>query len=71
MVNEGILTQDEGQIMEEFSATFRKAYPRGQSSTEANINNLQKDPVWLAVVHAAGDAKVRLKKVQSNQKRES
>ena len=65
LVSDGIFDADGAKILEQFSAAFRLAYPRGFHLTETNIRKLQDDPTWQSVVHAAREAQAKLNQLRS------
>lgn len=56
LIDDGIFTPEEAVALDRFSEAFRHAYSRTYTPSETNINKLQDDPTWRAVVNAARSA---------------
>ena len=65
LVSDGIVNADEAQILEQFNAAFRLAYPHKFYPAEINLYKLQDDPTWQSVVRAAKDAQAKLNQLKS------
>jgi len=61
LIKDGIISEAEYQIIDQFSEVFRKAYPKDRGELEQNLENLQNDPTWLKVVQAAQTAQSQLR----------
>jgi rhamnosyltransferase subunit B len=60
LVEDGIITQSEFEILNRFNGVFRGAYPKGSPVVEQDLRKLQTDPIWLSVVLAAKEAQSAL-----------
>ena len=60
LVQDGVISEAEYEILNRFSETFRNAYPKGTRDPVQDLRKLQDDPTWLSVVRAAKQAKAEL-----------
>jgi hypothetical protein len=65
LVEDGIFSPEEAEVLREFSAAFEKAYPGRLNPPVVDINKLQNDPIWQSVVRAAREAQAKLRRLDS------
>jgi hypothetical protein len=65
LIRDRIFGSEEARVLDHFSVAFRNAYPEKSDPEETNINELQDDPSWQAVVSAAREARAKLRQMGS------
>jgi BirA family transcriptional regulator, biotin operon repressor / biotin---[acetyl-CoA-carboxylase] ligase len=62
LVRDRVINESEYEILDRFSETFRKAYPKGHYEMQ-DMQKLQDDPAWKSVVLAAKEAELELREL--------
>jgi len=63
-VRDGILSEQEYQLLSRFSKVLRTAYPKHAPVEELDVHKLQDDPTWQSVVRAARQTKVEIRELR-------